>query len=129
MDIPARQAARKKGMNLSYFLKSKLLPIVVNRTVIFFLLMCLLTLAVYTAGTSQGFIDSTQFSLLKLYTVFGIFLTVTSVYGTLLDLARYLGSKKIRYLVRSGGYLLLVIFGTVSVLAVFFIITLSEGTR
>ena len=114
-------------MNFSGYFKSKFLPILVNRTVIFFFLMCLLTLAIYTVGTAQGFIDSTQLNLLKLYVVLGILLFVTAVFGFSLGLARFFGSKRTRYLVRAGGYLALVIFAAVTVLAVIFIITLSGG--
>ena len=114
-------------MNFSLKLKEKLLPILVNRTVIFFFFMCLMTLATYIVGTVQGFIDSTQLSLLRLYSTLGIFLVVTSAYGVFLGLGRFLSSRKTRYLVRAGGYILLVIYGTTSVLAVAFIITMTGG--
>ena len=108
-------------------LKEKLLPIMVNRTAVFFFLMCLLTLFLYVVGTVQDFIDSTQLALLRFYVVLGIFLTIASVYGIAVDLERFLKSKKHRYLLRAGGYLLLVIFGVATVLAVMFIITVSGG--
>ena len=114
-------------MKFSRIFRGKLLPILVNRTVIFFFFMCLLTMALYVVGTIQEFIDSTQLSLLKLYVILGIFLFVTSAYGVLLDLARFLNGRKTRYLVRAGGYAVMVIFGAVTVLAVIFIITLSGG--
>jgi len=114
-------------MDFPRYLKEKLLPILISRTVIFFFLMCLFTLFLYFAGTIQGFIDSTQLSLLRLYTILGIFLTVTSVYGMALDLSRLFKHKKTRYLFRAGGYMLLVIFGAATVLAATFIITVSGG--
>jgi len=114
-------------MDLSRFLKEKPLPILVNRTAIFFFVMCLVTLFLYIVGTGQGFIDSTQLSLLKLYSILGIFLVVVSVCGIALDLERFLKIKKKRYLFRAGGYLLLVAFGVSTVLAVMFIITVSRG--
>ena len=107
--------------------KEKLLPILVNRTVLFFFFLCLLTLFLYVVGTVQGFIDSTQLSLLKLYAVLGIFLTAASVYGMAVDLGRFVKAKKIRYLLRAGGYLFLVVFGAATVLAVMVIVTLSGG--
>ena len=119
--------ARKSNINFSRFLQEKLLPILVNRVVIFFFLMCLFTLFLYIAGTVQGFIDSTQLFLLRLYVILGIFLSVTSVYGMVLSLARLLKHKKNRYLFRAGGYMLLAIFGVATVLAALFIITVSEG--
>ena len=112
---------------LSFISKEKLFPILVNRTVIFFFLMCLLTLFVYAVGTIQGFVDSTQLALLRLYTILGIFLTVMSICGVVIDLQRFFRKKMLRYLVRAGGYFILVISGFISVLLVFFIITLSRG--
>ncbi|MDR0496979.1 MAG: hypothetical protein LBH42_05135 [Treponema sp.] len=112
----------------SRLFKEKLLFILVNRTVILFFIICLLTLFLYAIGTIQDFIDSTQLFLLKLYETFGIFLFVTSLFGMVLDLGRLIKMKKIRYLLRSGGYLLLVIFSVVTVLAVMTIITLSGGS-
>jgi len=98
-----------------------------SRTVIFFFVMCILTIFLYAAGTVQGFVDSTQFALLRLYVVLGIFLTASSGYGMLIDFGRLFRFRKIRYLLRAGGYMLLVIFGSVTVLAALFIITMSEG--
>jgi len=108
-------------------LKEKLFPILVNRTVLFFFLMCLLTLFLYLAGTSQGFIDSTQLNLLKLYSILGIFLTFTSASGVVVDLSRMARTKKAGYLFRAGGYLFLMVFGTVTVLAAIAIIAISGG--
>ena len=114
-------------MLFSRVLKEKLVRILVNRTAIFFFLMCLLVLFLYVIGTVQDFIDSTQISLLRLYVVLGIFLTIASVYGIAVDVERFLKMKKRRYLFRAGGYILLVIFGAATVLAVMFIITVSGG--
>ena len=114
-------------MVFSQYLKEKLLPILISRTVFFFLLMSLFTLFLYVAGTIQGFVDSTQLALLKVTVVLGIFITVISAYGTLLDLRRLFKLRKTRYLLRAGGYTLLVIFGVATVLAALFIITVSGG--
>ena len=108
--------------------KEKLLPILINRTVIFFFIMCLLTLILYLAGTIQGFIETTQLFLLRLYTALGIFLAVISLVGIFLNLLRFFRAKKARYIFRAAGYLLLVFFGLATVLLVMFIITVSEGT-
>ena len=109
-------------------LKEKLLYILVSRTVIFFLIMCLLTLFLYAAGTMQGFIDSTQLSLLKLYEILGIFLLVTSICGIVLNLERFWKIKKKSYLFRAGGYLLIVVFSIVTIFMVMTIIALSRGS-
>jgi len=119
---------KEKGMRFSSLSKEKLLYILINRTVIFLCIMCLLTLSLYAAGTIQGFIDSTQLFLLKLYEGFGIFLMVTSFCGIVLDIERCLKMKKMRYLLRAGGYLLLVIFSVTTILAVMAIIALSGGS-
>ena len=116
-------------MDFSHNLKEKLLPILVNRTVIFFFLMCLLTLFLYVAGTAQGFIDSTQNALLSVYIVLGIFLTISAIGGVVVDLGRFIKIRKIRYLFRAGGYMLLMIFGAATVLAIMFIITLASGNN
>ena len=114
-------------MNLTRYRKERILPILINRTVIFFFLMCLLTLFLYVAGTAQGFIDSTQIFLLRLYVVLGFFLTTASIFGVFLDLGRFIKRKKPRYIFRAGAYLFMVFFGIVTVIAALFIIVLSEG--
>ena len=114
-------------MNFPRYMKEKLPPILASRTVIFFFSMCVLTLFLYAAGTAQGFIDSTQLSLLRLYVILGIFLTVSAVYGMFVALGRFLKLKKKRYIVRAAIYLLLAIFGVITVLAVIFIITVAGG--
>ena len=106
----------------------RLIPLFVNRTVIFFFIMCVLTLFLYAAGTVQEFIDSTQLTLLNLYSVFGIILTVTAAFGVIMDLYRFTRAKKSRYIFRAGGYLLLVVFGVATVFAITVIITISGGS-
>ena len=99
----------------------------VSRTVIFFFLMCLLALFLYLAGTFQEFIDSTQISLLKVYSVLGIFLTAVSAFGVILGINRMIMTKKAGYLLRAGGYLALALFGAATVLAAIAIIAISGG--
>jgi len=108
--------------------KEKFLYLLVNRLAIFFFLMCLLTLFLYAAGTTQDFIDSTQLLLLNLHFILGIFLTIASVSGLLLDLNRFSLTKKKRYLLRAGGYVFLVVFGVVTILAASAITAISGGT-
>jgi len=112
-------------MGFSRFSKERLLPILINRTALFFFIMSVLTLFLYAAGTVQEFTDATQFTLLALYSVLGIFLTITAIFGIVLDLGRFISTKKGRYFLRAGGYLFLVIFGIVTVLAVMAILALS----
>ena len=108
-------------------LKERLFPILVNRTAIFFLIMSFLTLFLYTIGTMQGFVDSTQLSLLSFYVIMSSCLVLASVCGTVINILRFRTQKKARYLLRAAGYLLLVLFGAVAVLTVMFIFTLSAG--
>jgi len=89
--------------------------------------MSLLTLFIYAVGTNQGFTDSIQLSLLRLYIALGLFLSVTSVYGIIISAGRFIKLKKVRYIFRTGTYVFLVVFGVSTVLAVMFIITLSAG--
>ena len=114
-------------MNFTRFPKEKLLPILVNRTVIFFFLMCLLTLSLYFAGTIQEFIDTTQLALLRLYAFFGIFLSITSCSGMVIDFWRFIKTKRSRYILRAGAYVFLIVFGAATVLVVMAIITMSGG--
>ena len=103
----------------------KLILLLVSRITLFFFIMCLLVLFLYAAGTVQKFIDSTQLSLLNLYSVLGIILTIMSVFGVVMDSYRFVKAKKGRYLLRAGWYLLLVIFGLATVFAVSAIIAVS----
>jgi membrane-associated PAP2 superfamily phosphatase len=114
-------------MNFFRIRKEDLLHILINRTVIFFFLACLLTLFIYAAGTVQNFIDSTQLYLLKLYSVLGIFLTVSSGLGIILDTGRFVRIKEARSLIRAVVYVFLALFGAATVLTVVFIISLSGG--
>jgi len=114
-------------MGFPRFSKERLLPILINRTALFFFVLSVLTLFLYGAGTVQGFTDATQFALLALYSILGIFLTITAVSGILLDLGRFIGTRKARYFFRACGYLFLVVFGIVTVLAVMAILALSGG--
>ena len=116
-------------MKLSRLRKERLLPILINRTAIFFFLMSLLTIFLYAAGTVQGFIDTTQLNLLRLYVFLGIFLAAASVFGIFLELNRAVNQKRTRYLLRASAYLFLAVFGVATIMAALFILALSEGNR
>ena len=89
--------------------------------------MSVLTLFLYAVGTVQDFIDSTQFALIRLYVVLGIFLAATSSCGMLLNLGRLIKRKTIVYLFRALGYILLALFAVFTVLTALFILTMAEG--
>ena len=114
-------------MNFLKYRKEKLLPILVNRASIFFLLMCILTFSFYAAGNTQDFLDSTQLFLLRLYVILGTFLITSSFFGAILEIIRVFREKKIRYFLRASAYILMLIFGIISIMAVLFIIALSQG--
>ena len=119
--------SRENCVKLTRLSREKLLYLLVNRLAIFFFLMCVLTLFLYVAGTVQDFIDTTQLFLLNLYFILGIFLIATSISGMVLDFYRFSKTKKTRYILRAGGYIFLVVFGAVTVLAVSAITAISAG--
>ena len=114
-------------MRFPRLLKEKLLIILISRTAFFFFLMCLVTIFLYVAGTIQNFIDSTQIFILKFYVILGIFLVTFSFCGVIIGIKRFIDLRKRRYLLRAGGYLLFVLFGIVTILAVIFILTITGG--
>jgi hypothetical protein len=120
-------ASKEKVMFFLQNMDENPLPLLISRTVIFFSVMCLLTLSVYAAGVSQGFMDSTQLALLRLSTVLGIFLAVSSIFGIAVDLVRFFMYRNPRYFLGAGIYLLFVLFGIITLLIAMSIITLSNG--
>jgi hypothetical protein len=114
-------------MKTLHQLKGKFPSIIVNRLAIFFFLICLLTGFLYVLGTIQGFMDDTQFFLLRIAVVFGILLTVSSVLGFFIDLGFLLAKKKIRYLGIMVFYCFLGIFGGIIASASYFIMAISVG--
>jgi len=114
-------------MIFSRYTKEKLFPLLVNRTVIILFVISLFTTTLYVTGIVRESMDSTQLSLLRLSSVLGIFLITTSICGIVLDFRRFLKTKITQHLFGACGYLALVFFGIVTVLAAMFIITVSGG--
>ena len=108
-------------------LRGKFLTVAVNRIVILFFLLCLLTAFLYFLGTGQGFMTSTQYMLLRLTSFFGLFLALSSVFGFIVDFIYFAKKKKIRYLVSMFCYFLSGIIGGTTALTAFFIIIVSAG--
>ena len=108
-------------------LHSKIPVILTNRISLFFFLIGLFTAFLYALGTVQGFMDDTQFILLRLAGILGILLTTSSFVGIILDFVFYLSKKKFHYL----GTLLLHtfygIFGLILAYAASFILVISGG--
>ena len=114
-------------MDFFRFAKEKLLPLLVSRTVFFFLAASLFTLILYAVGTAREFVDSTQLSMLKLCSVSGIFLITASVYGAAFHLEKFIRTRKALCLLKTCGYLILAVFGAVIVASAMLIITISGG--
>jgi hypothetical protein len=105
----------------------KLFPLFVSRTVLFFLVMCLISLFLYIIGTIQGFMDDTQFFLLRLGIGMGILLVLSSLYGMVLDLVLFFRGRKLRFICGAGVYALLGVLGGVVAASAGFIISASGG--
>ena len=114
-------------MDFSRFSNEKLLPRLINRALLVLFILCLAALIIYAEGTIREFVDAAQLSVLSFYIIPGIFLTVLSVAGLILALKRLIKIRKFRYLLWTLLYLLLAMFGAVTVLAVKFILTLTVG--
>ena len=101
--------------------------IIVNRIALFFFIMCFLTVFLYALGTVQGFMDTTQFILLELTVILGVLLTVSSLFGIVLDLTFFLSNRKKRYLGSIFLHGFWGIFGGSMALIAFFFIIVSGG--
>jgi hypothetical protein len=112
---------------MSRSFKHKFLTILASRVVLFFFLMCLITLFLYAIGTDQGFMDSTQLALLGIAAIAALMLLVASLYGLVLDLFLFYQNRWLRFLGGAGIYLVLGIFGFAAAAAAIFIITAAGG--
>lgn len=106
--------------------KKPIILILVKRTMWFFFGICLLSLFLYAIGTNQGFMERTQFMLLWITVMVGLFIGVGSLYGIGLDLW-LIFHKKFRYLSGIGGYLCFGVFGIIIAGLASFILVLAEG--
>ncbi|MDR2619319.1 MAG: hypothetical protein LBC62_10655 [Treponema sp.] len=126
----------------------KIFPLFISRGVFFFLLMCLLTVFLYSIGTVQGFMDSTQMMLLRMAGTLGFFLAAGSVYSLVMEFVLVFwenrrqgpasgfrdgssrGAKALRTVKALGWgilYLIMGAFGAVTALGALFIVTVSQG--
>jgi hypothetical protein len=106
---------------------SKLFPLLVNRAVVFFLIMCFISLFLYIIGTVQGFMDDTQLFLLRIGAGMSILLVLSSLYGLVLDLALFFRGKRPRFILGACAYALLGVLGGVIAVSASFIISASGG--
>jgi hypothetical protein len=93
----------------------------------FFLFLCLFSLFLYAAGTRQGFTDKTQLFLLRLSLSLALVLSVCSVCGIGFCLPRMFRGFHFRYILITGAYLCLGVFGAAVSLVVSFIIAAAGG--
>lgn len=118
---------KDKGLKILKLLNNKFVPSLVNRTVLFFLIMCLINLFLYIIGTVQGFMDDTQLFLLHLGFVLSILLVLSAVYGLALNLALFFHRKKIRFIRGACAYAFLGLLGGIIAALAGFIISVSSG--
>jgi hypothetical protein len=118
---------KEKSLKIFRLFDDTLFPLLVNRTVLFFLVLCLLSLFLYAIGTVQGFMDDTQLFLLRLGVGLSGLLALSSLYGMILDLYLFFRQKKRRFILAAGLYAFLGIFGGVIAASALFIISAAEG--
>jgi hypothetical protein len=106
---------------------SRLFSVLVNRTVLFFLVMCLINFFLYIIGTVQGFMDDTQFLLLRLGVLLGILLTLSSFYGFVLNLVLFFHRKRPRFIRGACLHAFLGVLGGIITVSTGFIISVSGG--
>jgi hypothetical protein len=120
-----------------------IIAFLVKRTVFFFFAICILTFLLYGIGTGQGFMDTTQFELLRLSIIFGLFLGVGSLYGIILNCVLFIratgaarhgvrGSVRVsgaRFAGGMGAYILMGLTGFVVAAAAAFILVAAEGNK
>jgi hypothetical protein len=118
---------KDKILKIPKLLDNGLFPVLVNRTVLFFLAMCFINLFLYIIGTVQGFMDSIQLLLLRIAVVSSVLLTLSAFYGFALDLLLFFRGKKMRFILGLWGYAFSGLFGCAMAALAVFIITVSEG--
>jgi hypothetical protein len=104
-----------------------IITLLVKRTVLFFCALCIVTFFLYIIGIRQGFMAITQFRLLRLSTVFGMFLGVGSLYGIALDVWLIVRYKSLTYIGGIVLYALLWLLGFVVAAIAAFILALADG--
>jgi hypothetical protein len=81
----------------------------------------------YALGTVQGFMDDTQFFLLRTAALFGILLVISSVLGFFIDLGFFLTRKRIHYLGTMVFYFFIGMLGGIIASGSYFIMVVSAG--
>ena len=100
---------------------------VVKRGAFFFFLMCSAAVFLYILGTFQQFTDLTQRRLLRLAGFFGLFLSLNSLYGILMDFWFFFRKGRYRVLSDICLYAFLGLFGSLAAALTLFINVLAGG--
>jgi hypothetical protein len=95
--------------------------------VIFFLVLTLFSILVYGTGPGLGLGDRVQFIFLRLSLVFGIFLSLASLYGFILSGILALSTRSPRLFFGVLGYALSGLFGLFSAALGSFVLVISQG--
>ena len=104
------------------------LRVFVSRWVILLFLLCLFVIFLYIAGSSQGFLDSTQHFILNLVSILGIFLVTGALFGFFYSLFLFFKRAfRSRHLFGALFYLFITILGAAASLSAMTIITASGG--
>ena len=117
----------KRVLKLKLPFNEKILAIVLNRIAVFFFLICLLAVFLYIIVTRQGFLDETQFLLLRLAALSGVLLLISAIIGLIADIVFFIIAGRKRYLIGFFFFIFLAIAGGIFAYAANFIIMVSSG--
>lgn len=101
----------------------------IQRGVLFLLILLGLTVFLYGLGTVQDFMDATQLLLLHITVVLGLSLGISSLYGIALNIYVAIRRKRFRFLRSLIFYMAAAFSGMVLALAAVFILTLAAGNQ
>jgi len=105
----------------------KLPAIIINRIAVFFFLMSLLICFLYFLGTRQEFMDETQLLLLRLSSIMGFLLVISSVFGLFINMVIFIMKKKIRYILGFFMFIFFIVSGGIIAGGTYFISLLTSG--
>lgn len=93
-----------------------LIALLVQRAVLFLLILCAFSLFLYAAGTAQDFLESSQLFLLRLAYLSALLLGISALYGLALSL---FFARRRRKLVILGGVLVYAALVLLAALVIF----------
>ena len=107
--------------------RKPLILLLVKRAVFFLMVMCALSFFLYGIGTSQDFLESTQFGLLRLSSVLGLLLAVGSGYGVVIDVFYTFASRSKIFIWGAVAYACSALLGAVVALLANGILVVVSG--